>query len=88
MLAILQEGQGVVPIWDMAYREVTKVETTLKDPSYMKWSRTGPQLVVGTAKGNVLVYNRHTRKKVPVLGKHPRKIVCGAWSELTPRPLF
>ncbi|KAH8095414.1 hypothetical protein JL720_2712 [Aureococcus anophagefferens] len=78
-LAILQEGQGLIPIWDMQYREVTRLDTALKDPSYMKWSRSGPQLVIGTAKGNVMVYNRHSRKKVNVLGKHPRRISCGAW---------
>ena len=80
-LAILQEGQGLIPIWDMQYREVTRLDTALKDPSYMKWSRSGPQLVIGTAKGNVMVYNRHSRKKVNVLGKHPRRISCGAWSK-------
>ena len=82
-LAILQEGQGLIPIWDMQYREVTRLDTALKDPSYMKWSRSGPQLVIGTAKGNVMVYNRHSRKKVNVLGKHPRRISCGAWQGST-----
>ncbi|KAJ1448620.1 hypothetical protein M885DRAFT_538620 [Pelagophyceae sp. CCMP2097] len=79
-LAVLQEGQPQVAIWNMQYREVTRLDTGLKDPSFMKWSGAGPQLVVGTCKGSVLVYNRLTRKKVPVLGKHPRKITCGAWS--------
>lgn len=80
-LAILQEGQGLVPIWDMQYREVTRLDTALKEPTYMTWSKTGPQLVVGNSRGNVLVYNRQSRKKVSVLGKHPRKITCGCWSQ-------
>ncbi|KAJ8599437.1 hypothetical protein CTAYLR_008001 [Chrysophaeum taylorii] len=79
-LAIVQDGEGLVTLFDTHKRMVARLDTNLKDPSYAKWSRVGPQLVVGTAKGNVLVYNRQTRKKIPVLGKHPRRITCGAWS--------
>ena len=80
-LAVLQEGNGVIPIWDSASRTTLSVDTNLKDPTFMAWSSVGPQLVVGTAKGNILMYNKNTRKKIPVLGKHPRRIVCGAWSK-------
>lgn len=80
-LAVLQEGIGVIPIWDSSSRNTLNVDTNLKDPTFMAWSKTGPQLVVGTAKGNILMYNKNTRKKIPVLGKHPRRITCGAWSD-------
>lgn len=80
-LAVLQEGNGVIPIWDSSSRNTVSVDTNLKDPTFMAWSKTGPQLVVGTAKGNILMYNKNTRKKIPVLGKHPRRITCGAWSD-------
>ena len=80
-LAVLQDAQAVVTIWDMQKRLTTRLDTGLKDPSFLMWSRVGPQLVIGTAKGNVLVYNQLTRKKIPVLGKHPKKIHCGAWSK-------
>lgn len=80
-LAVLQEGNGVIPIWDSSSRSTLSIDTNLKDPTFMAWSAIGPQLVVGTAKGNVLMYNKNTRKKIPVLGKHPRNITCGAWGE-------
>lgn len=80
ILAILQEGNSQVPLWELATRQVTNVETNLKDPSFLKWSRTGPQLAIGTGKGNLLIYNKTTRKKERILGKHSRKITCGAWS--------
>ena len=79
-LAILQDGNGTVPIWDMASRNLTPLETNLKDPTFLKWSRVGPQLAIGTIKGNLLLYNKLNRRKIPVLGKHPRRITCGAWS--------
>lgn len=79
-LAVLQEGSGIIPIWDSSTRTTFNVDTNLKDPSFMIWSKVGPQLAVGTAKGNFLMYNKKTRKKIPVLGKHPRRIMCGAWN--------
>ncbi|CAM9486784.1 unnamed protein product, partial [Phaeothamnion confervicola] len=79
-LAILQEGNGIIQIWDQGSRSATPVDTCLKDPTFLAWSRVGPQLAVGTSKGNLLIYNKQTRKKIPVIGKHPRRITCGAWS--------
>lgn len=79
-LAVLQECNGIIPIWDSSSRTTFSVDTNLKDPTFMTWSKSGPQLAVGTAKGNFLMYNKKTRKKIPVLGKHPRRITCGAWS--------
>jgi WD40 repeat protein len=79
-LAILQEGNGVVELWDIKTRSSTALDTNLKDPSFLKWSVGGPELAIGTNKGNLLLYNADTRRKVPVLGKHARKITCGAWS--------
>lgn len=80
-LAVLREGSGIIPIWEASSRSTLNFDTNLKDPTYMSWSRIGPQLAIGTAKGNFLMYNKNTRKKIPVLGKHPRRITCGAWSD-------
>jgi WD repeat-containing protein 19 len=58
----------------------TSLETNLKDPSFMAWSRTGPQLAVGTCKGNLLLYNHDNKKSQLLAGKHSKKITCGQWN--------
>lgn len=38
--------------------------------SFLLWSRVGTLLAVGTTKGNLLIYNRQTSRKISVLGMH------------------
>ena len=69
-LAILQEGSHVVPIWKASSRKMTYVDTNFQDLTFLKWSKTGYELAVGTAKGNLLIYKASAKKKIPVMGKH------------------
>ena len=48
--------------------------------TFILWSKMGLFLAVGTSKGNLLIYNHSASRKVPILGKHNRRITCGAWS--------
>lgn len=79
-LAILQQGSSVVPLWDAGSRSTQNIDTNFKDPSFVKWSASGVLLAIGTQKGNLVLYNKTTRKIVPVVGKHSKKISCGAWN--------
>ncbi|KAF0696799.1 Aste57867_12461 [Aphanomyces stellatus] len=79
-LAILQNGNGIIPLWDLSARTTQNLDTNLKDPSFIKWSPSGAQLAIGTQKGNLVLYNKSTRKIVPILGKHSKKITCGTWN--------
>ena len=62
-LAILQDGSGVISLWSLSSRRVIPLETGLRDPTFLSWSKSGPQLAVGTAKGNLLIYNKAKKQK-------------------------
>ena len=79
-LAILQMGSSVVPLWDLASRSTQNLDSNQKDPTFIRWNSTGNILAIGTSKGNLVLYSKGTRKMVPVLGKHSKKITCGVWN--------
>ncbi|XP_073252735.1 WD repeat-containing protein 19-like [Porites lutea] len=80
-LAIIQDKNGIVYLWDANSNKTSQLESGLREGlSFVLWSRVGPQLAIGTVKGNLLMYNHQTSRKVPILGKHTKKIVCGAWN--------
>lgn len=80
-LAIIQDKNGIVYLWDANSHKTIQLESGLREGlAFLLWSRVGPQLAIGTSKGNLLMYNHQTSRKVPILGKHTKKIVCGAWN--------
>ena len=82
VLAILQSGNTAIVMWDAAQRKtLAPLETNMKDLCWMQWSQKGPDLAVGSGKGNLIIFNRRTMRMNPLLGKHSKKISCGAWNE-------
>ena len=47
---------------------------------FQKWSLTHPILAIGTKKGGVVLYNKKTKKKMPIVYQHPKQISDGDWS--------
>jgi len=80
ILAILQEKEPEVVLWRVAEKKLDMLEVNSKDPTYLAWSKLGPQLAIGTVGGNMMIYNKRTLKKQTILGKHHQKITCGCWS--------
>jgi len=80
-LAILQEDNPDVPIWTLSSRRLNVVRTEMQDLTFLKWSSTSPLLAVGTAKGNLLIYQSDMKRKIPIMGKHTKAITCGGWSK-------
>ncbi|NWS47600.1 WDR19 protein, partial [Probosciger aterrimus] len=80
-LAIITDKSGFVFLWDANTNKTSQVDSGMRDVmSFLLWSRVGTLLAVGTSKGNLLIYNRQTSRKIPVLGKHTKRITCGCWS--------
>eukprot|EP00736_Rhodelphis_marinus_P010453 Rmarinus@m.5781 len=81
LLAVLQGGDsGVVPLFDANTKKWDVIETGWKEVSFISWSKVGPQLAVGTKKGNLLVYNKQEKQSYSIVGKHSKAITTGCWS--------
>ena len=78
--AILQSGSPIVKLWDSNQSLESSLDTMMKDLTYLRWSSTKPLLAIGTAKGNLLLYDKRTLKKQSIMGKHSRRINAGAWN--------
>lgn len=81
ILAIITQNTSHITIWDANQRKKQLVDTGLRDaPSCLLWSKKVQILAVATARGNLALYNHQTSKRIPILGKHTKRIVSGAWS--------
>ncbi|OWK54679.1 WD repeat-containing protein 19 [Lonchura striata] len=70
-LAIITDKSSTIFLWDAITNKTSQVDSGM---------RVGALLAVGTTKGNLLIYNRQTSRKISVLGKHTKRITCGCWS--------
>ena len=59
-LAVLQQGVERVAVWDAASRGVLYIDTALREPTFLRWSRLGPQLAIGSAKGGLVMPSPRT----------------------------
>ena len=81
LLAVITDKSANLLIWDANTSRTAWLDTGIRDPlNVLIWSKTGPTLAVGSYRGNLMIYNHKTARKVPVIGKHSKAITCGAWS--------
>nr|XP_053654166.1 WD repeat-containing protein 19-like [Cherax quadricarinatus] len=81
LLSIINDSSPLVHVWDDNSGRVQHLDSGLRDTlTFLAWSRTAPLLAVGTSKGNLMIYNHQTSRRIPVVGKHSRKIQSGCWS--------
>ncbi|XP_019956067.1 WD repeat-containing protein 19 isoform X1 [Paralichthys olivaceus] len=81
ILAVIAAKSSSIFLWDASVNKTSQIDGGMRDQmSFILWSKTSPLLAVGTVKGNLLIYNQQTSRKIPVLGKHTKKITCGCWS--------
>ncbi|XP_054159699.1 WD repeat-containing protein 19-like [Oppia nitens] len=83
LLGIITDRSPCVILWDANTHRVQMIDTGVRDVlSLIIWAKlSSPLLAVGTSKGNLLIYNHRTARKIPILGKHTKKIISGAWSD-------
>ncbi|XP_058402876.1 WD repeat-containing protein 19 isoform X1 [Diceros bicornis minor] len=81
ILAVIAEKSSCIYLWDANTNKTSQLDSGMRDQmSFLLWSKVGSSLAVGTVKGNLLIYNRQTSRKIPVLGKHTKRITCGCWN--------
>ncbi|XP_025088691.1 WD repeat-containing protein 19-like isoform X2 [Pomacea canaliculata] len=81
ILAVVCEQSNGIFLWDSNSFKTTQIDSGLKDTmTFLQWAKSQPLLAVGTVKGNLLIYNHQSSRKIPIIGKHTKKITCGAWS--------
>ncbi|XP_047023607.1 WD repeat-containing protein 19 [Helicoverpa zea] len=81
-LAIITPNSNTVLLWECHANKRINIETGLREPpSCIAWAYGEPLLAVGTHKGNLALYNHHTTKRIPIIGKHTKKITCAAWNK-------
>nr|XP_045017612.1 WD repeat-containing protein 19 isoform X2 [Jaculus jaculus] len=81
ILAVIAEKSSCIYLWDANTNKTSQLDNGIRDQmSFLLWSKIGSFLAIGTVKGNLLIYNHQTSRKIPVLGKHTKKITCGCWN--------
>ncbi|XP_058458948.1 WD repeat-containing protein 19 isoform X2 [Malaya genurostris] len=81
ILGIVTQNSQQLIVWDANSRKKQSVDIGLRDPpSCIVWSKRASLLAVATSRGNLSIYNHLTTKRIPILGKHTKRITCGAWS--------
>lgn len=80
-LAIICEKSSSLYLWDAIQHKLTTIDSGARDGhTLLLWAVNELLLAIGTSKGNVILYDHKVGRKVPILGKHNKKIICGAWS--------
>uniref|UniRef100_A0A673LF82 WD repeat domain 19 n=1 Tax=Sinocyclocheilus rhinocerous TaxID=307959 RepID=A0A673LF82_9TELE len=79
IVAVIAEKSSSIYLWDANINTISQLDSGMRDQmSFLLWSKTGPLLAVGTSKGNLLIYNQQTSRKIPVLAH--KEDHCGCWS--------
>jgi WD repeat-containing protein 19 len=80
-IAVVQAQQQNVTLYSFDTKKMDSLATGMKaDVCIARWAQTAAVLCVGNVKGGVLIYNADTTKKIPIVGKHSKKIISMAWN--------
>ncbi|CAG5102206.1 Similar to Wdr19: WD repeat-containing protein 19 (Mus musculus) [Cotesia congregata] len=81
ILAVITNNSSTIILWDATTNKKSQIDAGVRDTlTCMMWAKHACILAVGTQKGNLILYDHSNARRIPILGKHKKKIVCGAWS--------
>lgn len=79
---ILPTNFFLVLVFPLSTKRSQTIEFELKDNlTIQAWSKIQNTLAVGTAKGSLILVDFKTDQKLPILGKHGKKITQLVWSK-------
>jgi len=82
ILSIIPSKSQSLTVFMMSNKQAKIIEFDLKDQLVCQaWSKNTNSLAIGTSKGSLILVDFKTDKKVPVLGKHGKKISHAVWSK-------
>ncbi|CAG5085237.1 Oidioi.mRNA.OKI2018_I69.PAR.g10846.t1.cds [Oikopleura dioica] len=82
ILSIIPSKSQSLTVLMMSNKQSRVIEFDLKDQLVCQaWSMNTNSLAIGTSKGSLILVDFKTDKKVPVLGKHGKKISHAVWSK-------
>ncbi|XP_075260010.1 WD repeat-containing protein 19-like isoform X2 [Convolutriloba macropyga] len=81
VLAISSDQNSHIVLWDTTMGKTIDLDVGIREPiTAIQWS-TSAKLAVGSAKGNLQVYNHRADKRLPApVAKHTKKITSLVWS--------
>ncbi|XGW14495.1 hypothetical protein V3C99_000644 [Haemonchus contortus] len=77
VLGIIVDASALAILWNINTRNAEQLDTATgakELPLCLVWSAVSPLLAIGNSNGNLFIYNQQMSRKIPVLGKHQRKI--------------
>ncbi|KAK9508924.1 hypothetical protein O3M35_006365 [Rhynocoris fuscipes] len=80
LLGMICDGSFSVLLWDSNTGKKFPIDSGLRDNlTVIAWARKAPIVAVASARGHLSIYNHITSKRIPVLGKHNKRVVTAAW---------
>ena len=67
-IGLIQKGSRQIHLWGLTNRSVHVVDTSFAELTFLRWSKHGPQMAVGSKKGNLLIYRKDSMKKQDIKG--------------------
>ncbi|XP_015117789.1 WD repeat-containing protein 19 [Diachasma alloeum] len=81
VLAMIASNSSMITLWDATTGKKSQIDAGVRDGlTCMMWAKHSCLLAVGTQRGNLALYDHMHARRIPIIGKHKKRVVCGAWS--------